>query len=249
MPALSIHSPKPWDVPQATWAFFYKHPARYSCISCLQTPSPPNSQPDTTSTSKKPSRKQCRPFQGDEDHIHIPPSSPSLPSRGHLRGYVTSAKPLQRESWRLRCTSGSRKDLCPPKSAFEHRLQPEISPRELCSTTTYHPQGGAASSAVSGGTQGSEAWHRSSESSHTRKTGLNPGHTTWSCPLPPHQKSHTGKKNTKAIIILVLEKYKWEMLVFCFCYSLNFLQCGYVIRKSNFNNNFRHRGDPLPLKE
>ena len=34
--------------------------------------------------------------------------------------------------------------------------------------------------------------------------------------------------------------------MFCFSYSLNFLQGGYVIRKSNFNNNFIHRKDLLP---
>lgn len=197
MPALSIHSPKPWDVPQATWAFFYKHPAHYFCISASKPPAaqipsqtpppPPRSPPGRSATLSKEMRTIF---------IFFLPALPFHPG-GHMRGYVTSAKPLQRESWRLRCTSGSWKDLCPPKSAFEHRLQPEISPRELCSTTTYHPQGGAASSAVSGGIQGSEAWHRSSESSHTRKTGLNTGHTTWSCPLPPTKRVTLERKTPK----------------------------------------------------
>lgn len=121
-------------------------------------------------------------------------------------------------------------------------------PVNFAPQSTYHPKCRAASSAVSRGTQGSEAWPGSSESSHVRKTGLNNGHTIWSCPLPTPQNIYTGKKSIRAIIILVLlvEKCKLEMHVFCFSYSLNSLQGGYVIRKSNFNNNFIHREDLLP---
>lgn len=41
MPALPIHSSKPLDVPQPTWAFFPKYPPRNFSISCLQTPRSP----------------------------------------------------------------------------------------------------------------------------------------------------------------------------------------------------------------